>query len=119
MDFVVPLPMEFIPVKIELGDLLIGNFDALGVGAGIQFGVNLESGGSALSRNQADNDFKTDQRFATPVLGNAQKRRCSILFHLLVPGGKWRTAMLSGVSSANFCNSSFHSRTREPLLPPP
>src|ERR1035438_9446699 len=48
-----------------------------------------------------------------------EKRRCSILFHLLVPGGKWQTAMLSALASANFCSSSFHNRTREPLLPPP
>ena len=45
--------------------------------------------------------------------------RCSILFHLLVPGGKWHTRMLSPVSLANRLSSSFHSRTREPLLPPP
>src|ERR1019366_7045210 len=42
-----------------------------------------------------------------------EKRRCSILFHLLVPGGKWQTAMLGiatdivnpvGVGSAEFRN---------------
>src|ERR1700747_3249519 len=27
--------------------------------------------------------------------------------------------MVSPVSSANFCSSTFHSRTREPLEPPP
>src|SRR6266702_3312273 len=47
------------------------------------------------------------------------KRRCSILFHLLVPGGKWQTVMASPVSSAKCCSSHFHKRTREPLLPPP
>src|SRR3981189_1188959 len=48
-----------------------------------------------------------------------EKSRCSILFHLLVPGGKWLTTILRPSSLANFCNSRFHSRTREPLLPPP
>jgi hypothetical protein len=43
---------------------------------------------------------------------------CSILFHLLVPGGKWQTVMESSVSSARFCNSNFHNRKRGPLLPP-
>src|SRR5229473_2778653 len=47
-----------------------------------------------------------------------ENRRCSILFHLLVPGGKWQTEISSLVSSASFCNSSFHNRTRDPLLPP-
>src|SRR5712692_8829919 len=42
----------------------------------------------------------------------AENSRCSILFHLLVPGGKWHTAISSPVSSASFCNSIFHSRSR-------
>src|SRR2546421_11575813 len=40
------------------------------------------------------------------------------LFHLLVPGGKWQTAMRKPVSSASFCSSHLHNRRREPLLPP-
>jgi len=48
-----------------------------------------------------------------------EKRRCSILFHLLVPGGKWHTVTGTPSSSASFWSSIFHNRTREPLLPPP
>src|SRR6201998_636064 len=48
-----------------------------------------------------------------------EKRRCSILFHLLVPGGRWLTVISRPSSLASFCSSRFHSRTREPLLPPP
>src|SRR5258708_31020262 len=48
-----------------------------------------------------------------------ENRRCSTLFHLLVPGGRWLTTMSRPSSLASFCNSRFHSRTREPLLPPP
>src|SRR6266404_9211414 len=44
-----------------------------------------------------------------------EKRRCSILFHLLVPGGRWLTTMSRPSSLASFCNSRFHSRTREPV----
>src|SRR5262249_29230830 len=47
-----------------------------------------------------------------------ENRRCSILFHLLVPGGKWQTETSIPVSSANRCNSHFHNLTRAPLLPP-
>ena len=47
-----------------------------------------------------------------------ENKRLSILFHLLVPGGKWQTEIFSPVSSANCCNSHFHSLTRAPLLPP-
>src|SRR5215212_178599 len=44
---------------------------------------------------------------------------CSILFHLLVPGGKWLTIISIPVSSASNCNSFFHSRLLALLLPPP
>src|ERR1019366_2035594 len=48
-----------------------------------------------------------------------ENNRCSTLFHLLVPGGKWQTASVSPVWSARPCNSHFHRRRRQPLLPPP
>src|ERR1700733_5393849 len=48
-----------------------------------------------------------------------QNIRCSILFHLLVPGGKWHTVIRSPISSASPCKASFHKRDRLLLLPPP
>src|SRR5437899_8534006 len=48
-----------------------------------------------------------------------QNIRCSILFHLLVPGGKWQTLTRRPDSLANSCRASLHSRLRLPLLPPP
>src|SRR5215212_2911760 len=43
--------------------------------------------------------------------------RCSIRFHLLVPGGRWFTVISMPSSSARTCSSHFHRRTRLPLLP--
>ncbi len=34
---------------------------------------------------------------------------CSILFHLLVPSGEWRTCTTRPVLFANSCNSYFHT----------
>src|SRR5215204_549687 len=48
-----------------------------------------------------------------------QNIRCSILFHLLVPGGKWHTLILMPIASANSWMATFHRRRRLPLLPPP
>ena len=48
-----------------------------------------------------------------------ENRWCSILFHLLVPGGKGRTVMARPVSSARRCRSHVQRRRRDPLLPPP
>ena len=44
--------------------------------------------------------------------------RCSMVFHLLVPGGKWRTEIGMRMSSARRCNRTFQRRVRYPLLPP-
>src|SRR5256884_8304974 len=54
--------------------------------------------------------FSRCQKVATP---------CSILFHLLVPGGRWQTVMGIRNSFASLCSSIFHRRRRWPLLPPP
>src|SRR3954468_11675489 len=51
-----------------------------------------------------------------PVMN--EKSRCSILFHLDVPGGKWRMISVRPVSSASRWSSLFHSRLRALLLPP-
>ncbi len=47
-----------------------------------------------------------------------ENRRCSILFHLLVPGGRWQTLMSRPVSAASAASSVFQLRRRLPLAPP-
>lgn len=39
-----------------------------------------------------------------------ENSRCSILFRLEVPGGKWQTVTVRPVSAANAASSAFHSR---------
>ena len=41
-----------------------------------------------------------------------ENRRCSILFHLLVPGGRWHTVISRPVWSASGASSVFHNRVR-------
>src|ERR1035437_3763970 len=48
-----------------------------------------------------------------------ENSRCSILFHLLVPGGRWATVTLRPDSAAKAASSTFQARTRDPLDPPP
>ena len=47
-----------------------------------------------------------------------QNIRCSILFHLLVPGGKWHTEIFNRIWLESSCSATFHSRERLLLLPP-
>ena len=41
-----------------------------------------------------------------------ENSRCSILFHLLVPGGRWHTVMVRPVAAASLASSAFHCRVR-------
>jgi hypothetical protein len=45
--------------------------------------------------------------YGKPVAVMNENRRCSIVFHLLVPGGKWPTVMGMPSSSARFCTAEF------------
>src|ERR1039458_4875528 len=52
-----------------------------------------------------------------------ENSRCSILFHLLVAGGEWKTLLAlpsssASASSASSCRCSFQVRDRLLLLPP-
>src|SRR5665811_2251416 len=47
-----------------------------------------------------------------------ENSRCSILFHLLVPGGRWQTLISRPVSAASAASSVFQVRRRLPLAPP-
>ena len=48
-----------------------------------------------------------------------QKSRCSILFHLLVAGGKWQTLISKPISWLSRARHHFQRWQRELLLPPP
>ena len=41
-----------------------------------------------------------------------ENSRCSILFHLEVPGGKWQTVISRPVSAARAASSAFQARVR-------
>ena len=42
----------------------------------------------------------------------AENSRCSILFHLDVPGGKWQQVISSPASAASAARPAFHARVR-------
>ena len=68
------------------------------------------------SRDQIDNHFMAHQQgWPRQFWLIAEKSRCSILFYLLVPGGKCQAESCNPGSSTNFCNPHFHSRTRAPV----
>jgi hypothetical protein len=47
-----------------------------------------------------------------------ENSRCSILFHLEVPGGKWQQVISRPVSAARAASPVFHAPVRYPFEPP-
>lgn len=74
--------------KAFIFHLLIGDRNAGRVRRAIQLGVDRQPVGRFGRGNQFDNNLMTDQRTTEPILRYELNSRCSILFHLLVPGGK-------------------------------
>ena len=110
--------MELFSPKLEFRHLLVGNSEALR----IDIVVDLAFHGQAVRRggrgDEVDNDLVADEWLATPVLADKGEQT---VFYLVPLAGTWREVAdrdFNPVSSASCCSFHFHSRTREPLLPP-
>src|SRR5712672_4770312 len=88
-DSVVPLAVEFGAFDIDCSHLGVRDDNAAGVLASVEFAAHGEAGFGGGGRDQFDDDPVADERLGAPVLADEEKSRCSILFHLLVPGGRW------------------------------
>src|SRR5216683_2978926 len=113
---VIPFAVEIAAGDVDGGQLIVGDGDAFWVARLIKTTANGEAGIGARCSDEFDDDLVGKQRLSAPVM--KEKRRCSILFHLEVPGGRWRMIRVRPVSSASRWSSAFHSRLRALLLPP-
>jgi len=103
--------MEVIWFQVELGHLRCRYFDSGGIGSLCQFGFDLESRGGSGFGNQIDDGLIADNGLARQFCVMKENMRCSILFHLLVPGGKCDMCRSRPVRFANRCSPAFHSAT--------
>ncbi len=92
--------------------LAVGDLDAARVGAGIAFGADGQAGAGGGPGDEADGDLVAGQGLAGQFIEMWLNSRCSILFHLDVPGGMWQTVIARPVVSARAASSFFHSRSR-------
>jgi hypothetical protein len=108
------------PFGVKVFHLLVGYLDAGGVGRRVEFGVDGQPGVGG-SRGDGLNDHLVAGQWsaARQFIEMWENNRCSILFHLLVPGGRWHTVMVRPVAAASLASSVFHCRVRYPLEPPP
>ena len=75
-------------MEVEGFHIGVSDLDAFRVGVGIQLALDSKSGFGCSRCDQLNNGLVTDERPPAPVSVMNEKSRCSILFHLLVPGGR-------------------------------
>ena len=89
MNAVVPFAVEFVCRELDRGQFSVADFDPFSIRPFIQRRLDLQP---ALGRGRPDqlldDHLVAHQRPPAPVLRDVTEHRCSILFHLLVPGGK-------------------------------
>ena len=74
-------PMAF---EADGRQLRIGYGDTGRVGPAVEFRADMQAGAAVRRADQADDGRGVPRQF----IAICENRRCSILFHLLVPGGK-------------------------------
>ena len=80
--------MEVVACEVDGIHFGVGHLDASGIGVLIEFAANLQTSLRCRCGDQLDDDLMADERFAAQLPVMNENMRCSILFHLLVPGGK-------------------------------
>ena len=77
--------MKGVGGELDPGELLISDDNAHGILAAIELGPHPESFVAPIRLTMAT---KFTSGFPRQFIAMCENRRCSILFHLLVPGGK-------------------------------
>ena len=102
---------------VESGHLGVGDNDAAGVLASVELAAHSQAGFGGSSRDQLDDDAIADEWLGAPVL--TDEREEPVLDFVPLAGAGRQMADHDVDALASFCSSRFHSRTRDPLLPPP
>ncbi len=80
--------MERVAREIDVTQLIVGDLLVGGIVGSVECGLDAQAGTCGGVLKQVDYDLMADEGTAAPVWVMCENRRCSILFHLLVPGGK-------------------------------
>jgi len=95
VDRIIPFAVEFVSDNVDGFEFVFRDLDASWIYVRIEFATDCQAGLRRCGGDLLNDHLVADQRLAAPVSGDVAS------------------------SSANFCSSTFHKRTREPLLPPP
>ena len=84
---IVPSGVNLVSAQPYIFEFFIGDFDSDLVLIRVQQRFDLEPGSRLGASDEIDDCFVIDQRLSFQFRLINEKSRCSILFHLLVPGG--------------------------------
>jgi hypothetical protein len=87
-DRVVPFAVEGMREEVDSAHVVVGDRDARRVLSRVEVGVHLEAAASSRGSDQIDHDLVTGEGRPRQFMLMCEKTLCSILFHLLVPGGR-------------------------------
>lgn len=85
MDGVVPFPVECLRDQVDIGQLLVRDPLAFGIGFLIESALYRQSRPGRGGRNQLDDDLMSYHGFAAPVLGDERKEAMLDLVPLTRP----------------------------------
>ena len=89
MNRVVPVAVEPMPLEAHGGELRVRDGDAAGILAAIEFRSDAQARtGCRVDPMRLTIVAKSTSGVPRQFMAMCENRRCSILFHLLVPGGK-------------------------------
>jgi hypothetical protein len=91
VDGVVPLGVEGVGLQLDRGHLGVGHLDLVGGGALGELGVTSRPVRVMVAAIGLIITSSEISGLARQLRLMKLNRRCSTLFHLLVPGGKWQT----------------------------
>src|ERR1700731_610965 len=98
--------------NVDGGELCIGYFDALRVFLFVEFSTHSQTRLGSGSGDEFDDGAKIPQWFAAPVDADEREKPVLDFIPFTGPGGQWPPRAGNLSSSASFCSSIFHRRTR-------
>src|ERR1700712_3965161 len=106
-------------MDVDALHFLVRDSDAFGVSTGVELASYGQAGVGGCRADQVNDDAVADQRLGTPVHGD--EREQSMLHLVPSAGAQWKglDVVAMPISLASVWSSRFHSRKRDPLLPPP
>ena len=104
--------MEVPALDLHRVQLVVADSEPLLVGAFVEFAADREALPALCAGDELDDGLVRDERAPRQFMEIKLNMRCSILFHLLVPGGKCMTEIARPVSFARCWSRRRHRRTR-------